>query len=85
MSGEVLQGLQQYGAQIIAFFGKINPIIGAIATLVVSVLIAYFSVKFRKEKTSEQEKHSGESIAEQTSKDQSTVGSVQDKLDDFFK
>lgn len=85
MSGDILESLEKYGAEIIAFFGKLHPIAGAVITVVVASLIAYFSVKQKKEKLEEQIKDSGESIAEQTSKDQTTVESVQDKLDDFFK
>lgn len=85
MSDQILNSLQQYGAQIIAFFGKLHPIAGALITVVIGAMLAYFGLKVKKEKQEEQIKNSGESIADQTGRDQTTVGSVQDKLDDFFK
>jgi membrane protein implicated in regulation of membrane protease activity len=66
-------------------FGKLHPILGGIATLAIAALIAYFSMKVKKEKTEEQNKKSGETIGDRTGKDQDTVGQVQDKLDDFLK
>jgi len=85
MSETMLEILQRYAAQLITVFGGISPALGGIATLVIAALIAYFSVKAKKEKTEEQNKKSGETIGDRTGKDQDTVGQVQDKLDDFLK
>ena len=85
MSESILHALMQYAAQLIAVFGGISPILGGIATIVIAFLIAYFSIKAKKEKVADQDKKSGETIGDQTGKDQGTVGEVQDKLDDFLK
>lgn len=86
MSAEsILEILQTYSAQLITVFGGISPILGGVATLVIAGLIAYFSIKAKKEKVEEQNKKSGETIADRTGKDQDTVGKVQDKLDDFLQ
>lgn len=85
MYEQMIQSLQENGAQIIAFFGKIHPIAGAVITLVIGGLLAYLGVKLKKQKYEEQVKESGETIGSQTGKDQSTVGSVEDKLDEFLK
>jgi hypothetical protein len=85
MNEKILQNLQEYGTQVIAFFGKLNPIVGGVVTLLLGSLIAWFGFKVKRQKNDEQVRDSGESIGAQTGKDQSTVGAVQDKLDDFFK
>jgi len=81
----ILESLEIYGVKIIAMFGAINPYLGAGATAVFAILIAWYSVKAKKEKKDNQNNNSDEKIGSQTGKDQRTVGNVEDKLDDFLK
>ena len=85
MYQSILESLQIYGVKIIAMFGAINPYLGAGATAIFAILIAWYSVKAKKEKIDNQNNKSDEKIGSQTGKDQGTVGKVEDKLDDFLK
>lgn len=85
MYQSILESLALYGAQIIAMFGAINPALGAGATALVAVLIAWFTIKAKKERNENQDKKSDETIGERTGKDQETVGKVEDRMDDFLK
>lgn len=85
MYQQILDALTLYSVKIIAMFGTISPALGAAATAVFSLLIAWYTMKAKKERTDNQNQKSDETIGKETGKDQGTVDKVQDRMDDFLK
>jgi hypothetical protein len=85
MYESILQSLKLYSVQIISMFGAINPYLGAGATAVFALLIAWYTLKAKKEKKEDQNQRSDETIGNQTGKDQGTVDKVENRMDDFLK
>lgn len=70
--------------EIIAMFGSINPVLGAVVATLIALLLGYIGCRAAKEKRVANIESTGGTVADQTGKDQSVSSSVQDKMDDFL-
>lgn len=79
----ILNSLSTNAVKLISLGGTINPYVGAVVALLITVALFWLNSKAKDQAHQSDVKQSGESISS-TGKDQATADSVLESSDDFF-
>lgn len=82
--GDLQSPIAKVAPEIIALFGSINPILGAVVAVALASVLGYIGWRSAKsQKVVDAETTNGK-VVDETSKGQTVSDNVQDKLDDFL-